>query len=506
MKREVFVNPAIKKILSHYRVLWALGHLENLAQWDLEVYMPEKAAKDRGEALAKLSSLYQQLFLDKEFVSLIRRAEEQSGKLNEYEAGVVRVLKRWLRVYQALPKEFVEEWERTTSRAKVAWRQAKEQNDFSKFKPFLEKLVELAIKKAEYLGFKEHPYDALVDFYEEGWTTKEIEKFFAEIYPPLKKILSQVLTSENYVSEHPLEKMDYDRHQAEALNRKVLNFLGADWGRLRIDVSAHPFTNSLSINDARITTWYHQKDFVRSLSSTLHEFGHALYELQVDPKLSMTPIGGGVSLGIHESQSRFWENFVGRSQEFIELFIADFAALSPRIKKFIDKEGVDGVYNYFNIVRPGLIRVEADELTYHFHIKLRFDLEKELIEGKIKVADLPGIWRERMKEYLGVKPKTDTEGVLQDIHWSMGAFGYFPTYSLGTFVSGMVRKKLEEDLGELPGLISPDGVGEIQQWLKQKIHRFGATYQPKKLLEKSLGKKFDSQPLIDYLKSKYISC
>lgn len=504
MEGEIFTDTTIKKIIERYKTIWALSHLSALGSWDLEVFMPMKGAFFRGEALGRVSSLIKRLFLDKEFVGLLGQAESKLSKLNDYEKGVVRVVKRELKIYQALPSDFLEEWERTTNQAKVVWREAKKQDNFRLFQPYLQKLVELAIKKAEYLGYSKHPYDALLDLYEEGWRSEEVEEFFEEIYQPLKTILNRVISGKNYQPTHPLEKAPYKQKKAEELNCSILDKLGMDWQRFRMDVSAHPFTESISADDVRITTWYHQKDFARTITATVHEAGHALYELQIDSRLATTPLGGGVSLGIHESQSRFWENFVARNRVFLGLFLPKFAQLSPEIEKFIKKEGVGGIYRYFNLVRPGLIRVEADELTYHFHIKLRFELEKGLIERKIKVEQLPELWREKMGEYLGVKPKTDKEGVLQDIHWSMGAFGYFPTYSLGTFISGMIKERLEKELGEMEELIAQDGLIKIKRWLGERVHRFGSLYSPKKLLGVVVGKPFTPKPLLNYLRKKFL--
>lgn len=501
-KHPHFKNKTILEILENYKTLWALGHLGSLAGWDIETYMPQKGIRERGESLAKLSSLSQKIFLDKSFVSLIKKAQKARG-LNDYEKGVVRKLTRELKQYEKLPAEFLEEFERTTSQAKLSWRQAKKENNFKLFEPHLKKIVELSRKQAEYLGYKEHPYDALIDLFEEGWTTKEVEDYFNTIQPRLTQLLGHIRSSGNYQQEHPLEHMPYDKNRAAKLNQNILEFLNYDPGTLRLDVSAHPFTQGLGIDDVRITTWYHDKDFARFLLATIHEYGHALHKLQYDKNLAFTPLSAWTTLGIGESQSRFWENFVGRSQKFIKTFQGNIAELSPQIKRYVQKHGTEGVYRYLNLVRPGLIRVEADEITYHSHIKLRFDIEKSLVEGSVKVKDLPEVWNETIKKYLGIKPKTHTEGVLQDIHWSMGAIGYFPTYSIGTFVSGIWKDEFEKKHGNIEQHVSRKGVKNIQDWLAKRVHRYGSTYTLKDLLHASVKRNFDPESNLKYLEKKY---
>lgn len=495
----MFENKIVKEILARYQTLWALNHYQVLGSWDLNTYMPEAGASARGLAEAKLSVLKQKLFLDKEFVGLINALENESG-LNDYEKAVGRVLKRALKQYEKLPPEFLEEWSKTTNEAHIVWKNAKKNNDFPSFAPLLEKIVKLCQQKAEYLGYPEHPYDALLDEYEEGWKTAEAESYFDSLRQPLKELFSRILASPRYLAEHPLEKEPYSEEKMRQLNQKVLEFLRYDPSSLRLDVSVHPFTEALSLKDVRITTWYHPQDFVRSLMATVHEFGHALYELQGAPELEFTPLAGGVSLGVHESQSRFWENLVARTPEFVNRFYSEITGLGENLAKYSAEE----IVRYFNLVRPSLIRVEADELSYHFHIMLRFEIEKGLIEEKIKVKELPEVWRAKFKDYLGIVPETDTEGVLQDIHWSMGALGYFPTYSLGTSLSALWKASLEKELGEMSQLINDEGIAKIQAWLKQNLHQYGSTYVLKELLKRQLGKEtVETQPLLDYLTKKY---
>lgn len=496
----VFQNPVVKQVLEKYRVIWALGHAGAVMSWDSETYMPEEGYKDRAVARAELEVLSQQLTLRPDFVELVEKASREEG-LNDYEKGVVRVLMRSIRIAKALPPWLVAEMAKTTQEAMVAWREARAKNDFEKFKPYLEKIFDLSRKTADFLGWEEHPYDALLDLYEEGLKTRDVDAILSRLRSELKTLIDKVMSESKYPRSHPLESARYEQSKMEAVNRRILELLGYPLGkRARLDVSAHPFTIDMGIHDVRITTRYEGVDFKRTMYSVMHEYGHALYQLQIDPALSYTPIGTGVSLGIHESQSRFWENIVGRSREFTEVV---YPILREHLD-FIKDYSVDDLYYYFNTVRPSLIRVDSDEVTYNMHIVLRAQLEKLVIGGEVKVADLPELWNQTMEELLGVKPKTYSEGVLQDIHWSMGSVGYFPTYTLGNLVAAQIRYVMARDI-DLGSAILGKRFNEIQEWLREKIHRWGATYPPKELLRRMLGEEYNPEYFTRYIREKYLS-
>jgi len=453
--------------------------------------MPQKGASARGEALGRLSVIRQKMFLDKDFVALLHAASGLEH-LTDQERGVVRILLRSLKYYEKLPPKFIEDFERLTNTATVIWREAKEKNDFKIFEKSLSKIFDMNKQAAEYLGYTDSPYDALLDQYEEGLTVEKVGPFFAEIREPLETLLEKIKRSDLFQSTHPLESAKYDKQKMSELNDKVLKYLWKDFGQnFRLDTSAHPFTTSFSNQDTRITTWYHERDFGRSLLAVIHEFGHALYDLQSAPELEMTPVGGGSSLVTHESQSRFWENFVGRSEEFIEKFLPDINNTvhgSPFT--------VHDVYSYINKVRPSLLRVEADEVTYHFHIMLRFEIERGLIEGRFKISDLREIWNSKIKEYLGIVPKNDSEGVLQDIHWSGGTVGYFPTYSLGTFLGTQFEQEIVNCKLKIVNY------EDIKLWLRDHVHQYGSTYTLEDLLAKN-KMRFDPGVNLKYLEEKY---
>ncbi|ASJ17417.1 peptidase M32 [Thermococcus chitonophagus] len=495
---SIFQNEIIKEILARYRRIWAIGHAQSVLGWDLEVNMPKEGIMERSVAQGELSVLSQELLLRPDFLELVEKAKDQ--ELNEYERGVVRVLDRSIRIIKAFPPEFLREVSEVTAQATKAWEEAKAKDDFSKFEPWLDKIIDLAKRAADYLGYEEEPYDALLDLYEEGLRTRDIIRMFDKLEKELKPLLDRILEEGKVPREHPLEKEKYEREWMEKVNLWILKKFGFPLGvRARIDVSAHPFTTEFGIKDVRITTRYEGFDFRRTVLSTIHEFGHALYELQQDERFMFTPIAGGVSLGIHESQSRFWENIIGRSREFVEL-------LYPVLKEnlpFMDKYTPEDVYLYFNMVRPDFIRTEADVVTYNFHIILRFKLERIMLNEGVKAKDLPELWNEEMERLLGIRPKTYVEGILQDIHWAHGSIGYFPTYSIGTILAAQLYYHMKKDL-DVETKIAEGDFEPIKTWLKEKIHRWGSIYPPKELLKKAIGEEMDAEYFIRWVRERYL--
>jgi carboxypeptidase Taq len=339
-----------------------------------------------------------------------------------------------------------------------------------------------------------------MDLFEEGLTTHDVDRVFSPLITALKRILSRIVSSKSFPSSHKLEDVAYDEQDMRRVNQEVLRILGMPDKTFRMDVSTHPFTSGMSLDDVRITTRYEGKSFRETIFSVIHECGHALYDLQVDHSLQYTPLAGGPSLGIHESQSRFWENFVGRSREFTNL-------LYPILKKhltFVSEYSEDDIYRYFNLVRPSLIRVAADEVTYNFHIVVRYEVEKKLISGEAKVSEIPKIWDDMMEEYVGIRPKTLAEGVLQDVHWSGGMIGYFPTYSLGNVIAGMISNRMQRDLS-VPDIVARGDLGPIKLWLEENIHKWGSIYSPKELQKKILGDAYNPEYLVKYLEKKYLA-
>ncbi len=494
----MFRSRAVRSLLKLYEPVWAIEYSTKALRWDVSTYMPRGAIEERGQALAKLNSLKRRLLLSPELKRALREAERE--ELNDYEKGVVRVLSREIERYERVPEELVEKEARVTAKARKAWEEAKRRGDFGLFKDHLEKVVEVERRKAEYLASDGKLYDALLDLYEEGLTSDDVDRMFSELVNPLATLFKRVLEEGTFPTKHPLEEEQYSAESMRYANLLVLGRLGYDFERGRLDESAHPFTINIGNNDVRITTWYHGRDFRRSLGAVVHEFGHALYELQIDPWLAGTPVGTGVSMGIHESQSRFWENLVWKTRAFAETFKPLLEPFLPFLKRYSS----DDVYRYFCIVRPEFIRVEADEVQYPLHIALRYEVEKGLIEETIGVEEVPQIWNEKMEKYIGLTPPNDRLGCLQDVHWSEGYIGYFPTYAIGSILAAQVGKALERELGPIEELVREGRFGDLAMWLGEKIHRWGATYPPKELVRRALGEPLNPRYFLEYLERKYL--
>ncbi len=494
-----FENPVIREILERYRRLWSLSHAMALMGWDEETYMPQKGVTERATAMAELRTLYQELLTSDQFVSLVEKAKAQEG-LNEYEKGVVRVLDREITILKKIPPSLNYELTKTAQEAFIAWREAKQRSDFQAFRPYLDKIVDLNRQVADRLGYEENPYDALLDLHEEGLRTRDVRRVFEVLEPSLRMIFDKVASEGYFTATSPLEERKYEEAAMRRVNEAVLSLLEYPSDRARLDVSPHPFTINMGVNDVRITTRYEGFDFKRSLFSVVHEFGHATYELQIDPELSMTPIGTGVSLGVHEGQSRFWENVVGRTISFVRVIRPVLDSELGFTRGLPDEE----IYRYFAAVKPSLIRTEADEVTYNFHILLRFELELMMINKEVKTTELPELWNERIDKLLGVRPRNDAEGVLQDVHWSHGSLGYFPTYTLGNIVASMMLRDLNSSGRSLGELIESKDFRGIKEYLKEKVHRWGSTFAPKELLRRAFGKEYSPEDLVEYLEKKYV--
>ncbi len=486
----MFKNKVILEILDKYRAIWSLDSTTSLFGWDLETNMPVDGIEARSNALAEIAVLKQKLILD--LNPLVSRAKNEAD-LNDQDLGVLRVFDRTLHFYNVLPPSFIETYNKVTAQATMKWREAREKSDFKIFEPYLEKIVELNREEADYLGYVANPYNALLDLYEEGMRVSELDSIFSTLSSESLKIKNKVISENYFPQDHPLEHMKYDVNAMKEVNFKIIKLLDMPDTKFRMDVSAHPFTTKIGPNDVRITTRYEGIDFKKTMYSTIHESGHAIHALQLDPELDYTPVADSDSLGISESQSRFWENVIGRSRAFIN-------KLYPIIKSelnFVSQYSAEDIYRYVNTVKPSLIRVDADELTYNFHIILRYNIEKDLISGKINVNELPTVWNQMMDKLVGIVPKNDKEGVLQDMHWSNGGFGYFPTYSLGNIIAGMIWFKLNDKLESMSYL-------DIKQWLYQNIHRWGSIYDPKTLQQHVFGEHYNPDRLIQYLDSKYV--
>jgi carboxypeptidase Taq len=499
MKSE---NPIINQILEAYKPIWSINHATSLMGWDFETYMPKQGTEERGVADSQLHLLYKELLLNKDFVDLVKSAKKQEEGLDNIEKGIIRVLDRDITRQLKIPKELTEAESLERIRGNMVWRQAREKSDFKMYETHLKKMVDIKKQIAEKIGYEKHPYDALLDQFEEELTVDDLDKVFGVLTPHIQKTLKKLVDSGSpFCKENSdLSKSEYDTQKVDELNREILKLLQYNMERFRMDVSTHPFTEAMGLNDVRITTRYEGTDFKRSISSTIHEAGHALYHLQCDQSLSVTPVEGGSSLGLHESQSRFWENIVGRSRPFVQL-------IAPLIRKnvsFASQATDEELYLYFNNVKPDYIRVDADEVTYNLHIAIRYEIEKKIFGGELDVSEIPQFWNDRMEQLLGVRPTEYSQGVLQDTHWSSGLFGYFPTYTLGNLVSAILASKMRQDLKDYEENISKGDFAPIREWLRVKIHQHGSVYAPKVLLKNAFNEEgYNPDYFVAYIETKY---
>ena len=470
-------------------------------QWDQQTYMPPAGVEARAMQLATLEQLAHNSFVNEEVGRILEDLQPllESEAPDSDTACLIRVAVREYEKARKIPPDLVATLAKKTALAHNAWEKAREEKDFSQFKGILAELLELVRRKAENLGFNEHIYDPLLDLYEPGMKTSEVEKIFRALKNALIPMIQEIANNREAINDTLLQKR-FGASKQWDFGIDVLEHMGYDFTRGRQDESAHPFTISFSPNDVRITTRLNPNMFASALFSSIHEGGHALYEQGVSTSLSRTLLCEGASMAVHESQSRFWENVIGRSRPFWAYFF-------PRLQELFPKqlEGADAeqMYQAVNVVRPDYIRVEADELTYNLHIFLRFELETALVAGDIEVKDLPELWNHKMGKYLGLTPPNDALGVLQDVHWSAGLFGYFPTYALGNVLSLQFNTCLRKALPDCDEQIARGEFAPILNWLREHIHVHGGKFTPAELVHRVTGEKIDPQAYIDYLQTKY---
>lgn len=472
--------------------------------WDQQVYMPERGVHERSEQLALLASMIHEQETNPHIGELLDKLGASddnplgSDDLADDDRRLVRALYRDFTQSTRLPGELVERIARVTSIAQSVWAEARKKSDFDLFKPHLEEIVGLSLEVAERLGYQDHPYDALLDQYEPEMTTAEVGRVFRELRAGLVDLVRRIDAAAQV--DNRIVHQVYPVDKQEAFGRKVLEAMGFDSRRGRLDRSVHPFTISLGGDDVRLTTRYDEKYFPTSLFGTIHEAGHGLYELGFKRDFHGSSLADAASLGIHESMSRFWENVVGRSRAFWHHFYPEFKSVFPDQLSGVDLESF---YRAINRVEPTLIRVEADEVTYSLHIILRFELERMLVEKQLSVSDLPDAWREQSHDLLGIVPNNDANGVLQDIHWSGGMLGYFPTYALGNVYGLQFVAKLREAMPDMDTTIRNGELAPVKAWLDEKIHAPGRSRTPRELCREVTGEPMTARFFLDYLNEKY---
>lgn len=487
-----------KKFTERMQKIADINNSAALLQWDQEVYMPPKSAGRRAQQLSTLAGLAHEMFTADETGNLLDALA--NANLNDDERANVVYTKEEYDKYKKVPKEFVEKTSAAISKAFQSWNKAKQAKDFSLYAPDLEALLELKLQECEYLGYEGHPYNAQLDIYEKNMTVDQLEVLFGQVKERLFPFIEKIYQAEQVSDALMCQPFDKDKQWDYGI--EILKQIGYDMDAGRQDISSHPFTTNFSATDVRVTTRIDENNLSEMLWSTIHEGGHALYEQGLKDENYGLPSGSYLTLGMHESQSRLWENNVGRSLNFWQ---GNFARLQQVFPQQLGNYSATDFFKAMNKVQPSPIRTNADELTYHFHVLIRYEIEKELFEKKLKVADLKDKWNAMYKQYLGLDIKNDAEGILQDIHWSHGSFGYFPTYSIGSFYAAQLYAKAVQDIAGLEDDIRAKNPAKLLNWLQTNIHQHGRRYKADELCKRVTGEILNFDYFMRYVEEKYAS-
>ncbi|MBV9107014.1 MAG: carboxypeptidase M32 [Verrucomicrobia bacterium] len=491
-------STAYLKLCERSREVYLLRSVAAVLSWDLETYIPSKAVPFRADQLSYLEAKAHALFTESSVGDWLQAAEQLGFDPGSEEGANIR---EWRRSYDRatkIPIALVEEFEKTRTIAREAWVQSRAESNFAFFKPHLGKIVELTRQKADLWGYQESPYDALIEDYEPGITARQVKPVLEEARGALLKLLGEIRNKsvpEKFLDGH------YPIEGQQLFAREIATAFGYDFAAGRIDTTTHPFATSLGPFDQRITTRFDSKRFEVSLYGVMHETGHALYEQGLCPDRAGLPCGDAASLGIHESQSRLWENHVGRTLQFWQLWHATACRYLPDLARFSPADLASGLRR----VTPSFIRVEADEVTYDLHILLRFELELALVEGRLKVEDLPEAWNARFYELFGLVVPDDAHGVLQDIHWSLGSLGYFPTYTLGNLNAAQLMAAAEKKVSGFSDELAQGNYAPLLKWLRENVHQHGRKYLPAELMRRATGESTQARYRVEYLRHKYLS-
>ncbi|WP_377888896.1 carboxypeptidase M32 [Alkalihalobacillus sp. R86527] len=498
---QVDLNQIEQDFLNYTKKMTGFNEAIGLMYWDLRTGAPKKGTEQRSEVIGMMSSEVFNMSVSNEMKDYLSQLSEENvkSKLDEKTKKIVEECQKEYDRNIKIPAEEYSEYVILSSKAESVWEEAKENNDFERFRPYLEKLVAFNQKFVEYWGYEGNKYNTLLDLYEPGVTVDMIDRVFGQlrehIVPLVKKVVE---SSDKPKTDFLFEHFPEDKQQAFSL--EILKKMGYDFDAGRLDKTVHPFATGLNPGDVRVTTKYDEGDFRTAVFGTVHEGGHALYEQNISTDLIGTPLCSGTSMGIHESQSLFWENFVGRHKSFWK---DNYETLKQYSTGQFDDVSLDDYYRAINVAGPSLIRIEADEMTYALHIMVRYEIEKGLINGEIEVKDLPSIWNEKMEEYLGITPDSDANGVLQDVHWSGGAFGYFPSYALGYIYAAQIKHAIVKDLPHFDELLEEGNLLPIKEWLTENIHQYGKMKKPVEIIKDITGEGLNATYLIEYLENKY---
>lgn len=488
----------IKELKKHFSELKRLKYIENLLNWDHQVYMPEGSNQDRSELISLVGEILHKKLISDKTRKLISKAEKVK-ELNDVDNAILREAKREYEKATKIPTELVIEIAKTATLGHKAWEKAREKSDFTIFQPYLKKMIELQKQYADLIDIGESRYDTLLDDYEPGATTKWLSSLFNELAPELQSIVKK-LDSSNDKPDQSILKKHYASEKQWEFSNQIIEKLGFDFYIGRQDKSVHPFTTSLASQDIRITTRIMENFLPAGLFGTIHECGHALYNMGFMEEIHSTNIADGSSYGIHESQSRLYENFLGRSREF---WIYWYPKLKKLFPENLENYPLEEFYRSINTVKPSLIRVEADEITYSLHIILRFEIERMIFKDKVNVDEIPQIWNEKMADLLHITPPNDAKGVLQDVHWSGGAFGYFPTYSLGNLYAAQIFNDAFKKNNNLLTEFSEGNFENLLNYLRENVHQYGKVYHPRDLIQNITGEPLNPKYFTSYLEQKF---
>lgn len=481
----------------------ALHQTSALLGWDQQTYMPTMGAQSRAMQMEVVSKLAHQMQTDPMTERLIFGAESETSDLDPEsdECAYIRIVRKDFEKSAKVPVELVADMAKTTALAHEAWAKARAEDNYQTFAPWLSRILDLTKRLAEHLGYEERIYDALLDQYEPDMLTSEVESMFSALKPRSVELIRKIREFGDPSISDEILRRHFDPEKQKQFGEQIVQDLGFRSNCGRQDPAVHPFCTTIGTNDVRITTRYEENWLPAALFGSIHETGHALYELGISHTLSGNALGTASSLGVHESQSRFWENLIGRSEPFWQRYYPKLQQTFPDSLGSVD---LSEFFRSINKVTPSLIRVEADELTYNMHTLLRFELENDLLEGDLTVEDAPDAWNAKMEEYLGVMPPSDRLGILQDVHWSSGGIGYFPTYSIGNILSVQLWNKMDSDLGHNTNdLILKGDFVSIVEWLRTNIHQWGRRYSPTELTKRITGEGLNALPYLNYLEQKF---
>lgn len=490
----------LERLKSLLAEIFDLRATSALLEWDQLVCMPEYAAEDRGDQISTLEGIIHTKATSDEIGSLLEDLAPLAKELDadSDDACLLRLAKRNFEKETKVSAEFVTKFAKVSSVGQSVWAKAKQKSKFELFRPYLEQLVDLRRQYADFFKPWDHVYDALLDDFEPGMKTAEVQEIFNKLRPKQVELIKAI--SGKPKVDKSILYLNYPEKKQRDFGEEVISQFGYEWKRGRQDKSAHPFTTGFGLNDIRITTRFKEDYLPTAMFGTFHECGHALYELGIDKKLNRMPLGEGASMAIHESQSRMWENLVGRSKAFWKHYY-------PRLQEYFPSQlgnvSMEAFYKTVNAVEPSLIRVEADEATYNLHIMLRLEMEIALMEGSLKAKDAPEAWNEKFKQYLGIVPPDDAQGVLQDVHWSFGGLGYFPTYALGNLVSVQLWERMLQDIPDVEQQVENAKFDGILNWMREHVHVHGSKYEPQELMQKITGSKITPEPYMRYLDTKF---